>query len=105
VVGGKSLPKLVWRALRDRCSRGERLASFVPHGHWKTITLTTGLRHHENLGTLRDRWQLDRFARSALAMQLAFGLAGWRAGRLAPCEGACTLGSYHYEACLATLVY
>lgn len=31
--------------LRGRCSRGERLVGFVPHGHWKTITLVAGLRH------------------------------------------------------------
>ena len=31
--------------LRGRCPRGERLVGFVPHGHWKTITLVVGLRH------------------------------------------------------------
>ena len=27
-----------------RCRRGERLVGFVPHGHWKTVTLVAGLR-------------------------------------------------------------
>jgi DDE superfamily endonuclease len=31
--------------LRGRCPGGERLVGFVPHGHWKTITLVVGLRH------------------------------------------------------------
>ena len=26
--------------LRGRCPRGERLVGSVPHGHWKTITLS-----------------------------------------------------------------
>jgi len=30
--------------LWGRCRRGERLVGFVPHGHWKTITLVAGLR-------------------------------------------------------------
>ena len=29
---------------RGRCTRGERLRSPVPHGHWKTTTLVAGLR-------------------------------------------------------------
>ena len=29
---------------RGRCTRGERLHSGVPHGHWKTTTLVAGLR-------------------------------------------------------------
>jgi transposase len=32
--------------LRGRCPRSERLVGSVPHGHWKTITLVAGLRHH-----------------------------------------------------------
>jgi transposase len=31
--------------LRGRAPRGQRLVGFVPHGHWKTITLVAGLRH------------------------------------------------------------
>jgi len=30
---------------RGRCSRGERLVSAVPFGHWKTTTFVAGLRH------------------------------------------------------------
>jgi hypothetical protein len=30
---------------RGRCPRGVRLIGYVPHGHWKTITLVAGLRH------------------------------------------------------------
>ena len=29
---------------RGRCTRGERLRSGVPHGHWKTTTFVAGLR-------------------------------------------------------------
>jgi transposase len=32
---------------RGRCSRGERLVDYAPHGHWKTITFIAGLRHDE----------------------------------------------------------
>ena len=31
--------------LWGRAPRGQRLVGFVPHGHWKTITLVAGLRH------------------------------------------------------------
>src|SRR5258708_39111703 len=30
--------------LRGRAPRGERLVATVPHGHWKTTTLTAALR-------------------------------------------------------------
>jgi hypothetical protein len=30
--------------LRGRALRGERCRALVPHGHWKTTTLTAGLR-------------------------------------------------------------
>jgi transposase len=31
--------------LRGRCPRGERLISYAPQGHWKTLTFAAGLRH------------------------------------------------------------
>lgn len=31
--------------LRGRCTRGQRLACAIPHGHWKTTTFVAGLRH------------------------------------------------------------
>ena len=30
--------------LRGRCTRGERLRSGIPHGHWRTTTFVAGLR-------------------------------------------------------------
>ena len=30
---------------RGRCSRGDRLVDYAPHGHWKTVTFIAGLRH------------------------------------------------------------
>ena len=30
--------------LRGRCLRGQRLKGRVPHGHWKIMTFTAGLR-------------------------------------------------------------
>jgi hypothetical protein len=30
---------------RGRCSRGDRLVDYAPHGHWKTISFIAGLRH------------------------------------------------------------
>ncbi len=34
----------IWRGLRGRAPRGERLRAFIPHGHWKTTTFVAGLR-------------------------------------------------------------
>jgi transposase len=33
-------------ALHGWCRKGERLASHVPHGHWKTMTFLAALRHN-----------------------------------------------------------
>jgi transposase len=30
---------------RGRCSRGDRLVDYAPHGQWKTVTFIAGLRH------------------------------------------------------------
>jgi transposase len=30
---------------RGRCSKGERLVDYTPHGHWKTTTFVAGLRN------------------------------------------------------------
>jgi transposase len=30
---------------RGRCTRGDRLVDYAPHGHWKTVTFIAGLRH------------------------------------------------------------
>ena len=41
--------------LRGRAPRGERCRAAIPHGHWKTITFTAGLR----LDGLVAPWLLD----------------------------------------------
>jgi len=41
--------------LRGRALKGERCCSFLPFGHWKTITFTAGLR----LGGLAAPFALD----------------------------------------------
>jgi len=30
---------------RGRCTRGDRLVDYAPHGHWETVTFIAGLRH------------------------------------------------------------
>jgi hypothetical protein len=42
--------------LYGRAPRGKRCRAAIPHGHWKTTTLTAGLRDRRARSTHGDGW-------------------------------------------------